>query len=87
MNYSGSLIYDNDFVAEQISFSTADIAKIEFYGETAEFPSINEIPANQIEKFRLIDGELMQVIEDSLPSHSRHLSEDSTFLNIINLCD
>ena len=82
---SNSSLYSQDFVEEQLSFSTADVARIEFYGETNEIPEA-EIPGKaRKEKFRLIDGELMAVVEEALPVQARPLTEDAGILRIIGL--
>ncbi len=74
-----------EFVVEQLSFSTADVERIEFYGETREFywePSKLE---KQLQKFRLVDGELFSVDEEGLPPNAQPLTEDAGVFRIVDL--
>lgn len=82
---ANSSAYREDLVVEQMSFSTAEVARIEFYGDINELPEA-EVPGKMRQKkFRLVDGELMAVVEESLPSHARPLTEDASILKIIGL--
>lgn len=82
---ANSSIYREGFVEEQMSFSTADVARIEFYGDTNEIPEAEILGKARKEKFRLIDGELMAVIEEALPAQARPLTENAGILRIIGL--
>lgn len=82
---TSTLILNEEFVEEQLSFSTADVKRIEFYGETAEFHGAPGKFGKQLQKFRLVDGELFAVDEERLPPSAQPLTEDAGVFRIIDL--
>ncbi|MEW6231627.1 MAG: hypothetical protein AB1566_04850 [Chloroflexota bacterium] len=80
-----TLVSSDEFVEEQLSFSTADVKRIEFYGETAEFHGALAKLGKQPQRFRLIDRELFAVDEERLPPGAQPLAVDAGVFRIIGL--
>ncbi len=82
---ANTLILNEEFVEEQLSFSTADVKRIEFCGETGEFYGAPDKLGKQLERFRLVDGELFAVDEERLPPNAQPLAEDAGVFRIVDL--
>lgn len=82
---ASTLISSEEFVEEQLSFSTADVKRIEFCGETGEFQGAPGKLGRQLQRFRLIEGELFTVDEERLPPNAQPLAEDAGVFRIVDL--
>lgn len=82
---ANSLAISDEFVEEDVSYSTADLARVEFSGETQEWPEA-EVPGTAERRtFRLIDGELRAVKRHALPPRARPLTNEAGILKIVGL--
>jgi hypothetical protein len=82
---ASTLVSNEEFVEEQLSFSTADVKRIEFCGEIGEFYGAPGKLGKQLERFRLVDGELFDVDEERLPPNALPLGEDAGVFKIVDL--
>jgi len=84
-NVANTSVLNEEFVEQQLSFSTADVKRIEFCGETGEFLGAPDKLGKQIERFRLIGEELFAVDEERLPPNAQPLGEDAGVFRIVDL--
>jgi hypothetical protein len=75
-------VYQPQFVAMQLSFSTADIEKSVFYSTEYTPIKVNEPTGNIM--MLAVNGELF-VLEESTPQRSIPLTEESGLFRIIGL--
>jgi hypothetical protein len=76
-------VSSDEFVEEQLSFSTADVQRIEFCGEIGESYGGVGKPEERPRRFRLVDGDLFAVAEEQLPPNAQPLTEDAGIFRII----
>jgi hypothetical protein len=85
---AATVISNDEFVEEQLSFSTADVKRIEFYGDMgdmAEFQGTPTVSEKRPKRFRLVDGELFPLDTEHLPANAQPLTEDAGIFRIIGL--
>ena len=82
---ANTLPSSDELIEEQLSFSTADVERIIFSGETKEFYGVISQHERQPQKFRLIDGNLLPIIEGQLQPGAQPLTRDAGIFRIIGL--